>query len=70
MAPPFLISALGGEWSASRPGRFTPSKRAPRYTLDWRLGGLQSRSGRCGVKKNVLSLRVSNPGRKARSNTD
>jgi hypothetical protein len=26
----FLISALvGGEWSASRPGRFTPGKRAP-----------------------------------------
>jgi hypothetical protein len=26
-----LISALdGGEWSASRPGRFTPRERAPR----------------------------------------
>jgi hypothetical protein len=26
----FLISALvGGEWSASRPGRFTPGERAP-----------------------------------------
>jgi hypothetical protein len=25
IAPPFFISALvGGEWSASRPGRFTP----------------------------------------------
>jgi len=26
----FLTSALdGGEWSVSRPGRFTPRKRAP-----------------------------------------
>jgi hypothetical protein len=26
----FLTSALaGGEWSASRPGRFTPGERAP-----------------------------------------
>jgi hypothetical protein len=25
----FLPSALNGEWSASRPGRFTPEKRAP-----------------------------------------
>jgi hypothetical protein len=26
----FLTSALvGGEWSASRPGRFTPEERAP-----------------------------------------
>jgi hypothetical protein len=26
----FLASALvGGEWSASRPGRFTPGERAP-----------------------------------------
>jgi hypothetical protein len=26
----FLTSALvGGEWSASRPGRFTPAERAP-----------------------------------------
>jgi hypothetical protein len=30
MAPRILTSALdGGEWSASRPGRFTPRKRAP-----------------------------------------
>jgi hypothetical protein len=30
MAPPLLTSALDeGEWSASRPGRFTPGNRAP-----------------------------------------
>jgi hypothetical protein len=43
----FLTSALaGGEWSASRPGRFTPGGNNPRYPLDRRLGGPQSRSGR------------------------
>jgi hypothetical protein len=30
IAPPFFASALdGGEWSASRPCRFTPEERAP-----------------------------------------
>jgi hypothetical protein len=30
ITPPFLTSALdGGEWSASRPGRFTPGEIAP-----------------------------------------
>jgi hypothetical protein len=30
VAPPFLTSALvGGEWSASRPGRFASGERAP-----------------------------------------
>jgi hypothetical protein len=34
----FLTSVLvGGEWSASRPGRFTPGKRAP--GTHW-IGGL------------------------------
>jgi hypothetical protein len=41
IAPPILTSALdGGEWSTSRPGRYTPGNR--------RLGGPQNRSGRCG----------------------
>jgi hypothetical protein len=54
ITPPFLTSALeGGEWSASRPCRFTPEERAPRYPLDRRLAGLQSRSGRYGEEKNV-----------------
>jgi hypothetical protein len=43
---PFLTSALdGGEWSASRPGRALPPGKEPRYPLDRRLGGPQSRSG-------------------------
>jgi hypothetical protein len=34
----------GGEWSASRPGRFTPRERDPgTHLIDRRLGGPQSR---------------------------
>jgi hypothetical protein len=48
----FLTSALdGGEWSASRPGRCTPGKRAPRYPFDRKLGGPQNRAGRHGEEK-------------------
>jgi hypothetical protein len=48
----FLTSAIaGGEWSASRSDHFTPGERAPRYPLDRRLGGPQSRSGRRGEKE-------------------
>jgi hypothetical protein len=37
IAPRIVTSALdGGEWSASRPGRFTPRKRAP--GIHW-IGG-------------------------------
>jgi hypothetical protein len=47
-----LTSALdGGEWSASRPGRFTQGKR-PWYPLDRRLGGPQSRPESGGKEKN------------------
>jgi hypothetical protein len=44
----FLASALvRGDWSASRPGRFTSGEK-PRYPLDKRLGGPQNRSGQYG----------------------
>jgi hypothetical protein len=33
-----------------------PREKEPRYPLTRRLGGLQSRSGRCGVEKNLLLL--------------
>jgi hypothetical protein len=47
----FLNSALvGSEWSASRPCRFIPGE-SPRYPLDRRLSGPQSRSGRRGEEK-------------------
>jgi hypothetical protein len=46
-----LASALvGGEWSASRPDRFTRRKR-PWCPLKRRLGGSQSQSGRYGEEK-------------------
>jgi hypothetical protein len=50
----FLTLALGGgEWSASRPGRFTSGERAP--DTHWRrLDGPQSLSGRSGEEKNSL----------------
>jgi hypothetical protein len=48
-----LTSALdAGEWSASRPGRFTPQGKRPWNPLDRRLGRPQSRSGRGGEEKN------------------
>jgi hypothetical protein len=47
-----LISALDeGEWSASRPGRFTPGKE-PLVPLNRSLGRPQSRSGRGSEEKN------------------
>jgi hypothetical protein len=43
-----LASAVvGGEWSASCPGRFTPEQKTPRYPLA-RVG---PRAGLDGVKK-------------------
>jgi hypothetical protein len=30
----WIYALVGGEWSASRPGRFTPGERASRYPLD------------------------------------
>jgi hypothetical protein len=54
VVPPFLASSLdGSEWSASRPGRFTHWEKSPWYSLDRRLGGPQSQSGRCGEEKNL-----------------
>jgi hypothetical protein len=46
----FLTSALaGGEWSASRPGRFTPGERAPDTHY---IGGcMDSRAGLDVVEK-------------------
>jgi hypothetical protein len=48
-----LTSALdGGEWSASRPGRFTPQGKSSWYPLDRKLGGSQTPSGRGREEKN------------------
>jgi hypothetical protein len=52
-----LTSALGrSEWSASRPGRFTPGKEPP-YSLHRGLGGPQKLSERRG-EENILDPRV------------
>jgi hypothetical protein len=57
IAPRILTTAInGGEWSASRPCRFYPQGKSPRYPLDRRLGGPQSRSGRGGEEKNSQPL--------------
>jgi hypothetical protein len=46
----FLTSAVvGGEWSASHPGRFAPRER-PWYLLNRRLGGPQSWCGQNGER--------------------
>jgi hypothetical protein len=52
-----LTSALaGGQWSASRPGRFTPGERGP--STHWIGGWVDSRAG---LETNVMSwLNVSN----------
>jgi hypothetical protein len=61
----FLILALdGGEWSASRPGRFIPEKNH-RYQLGRRLGGPQSRFDHGGKEKNSQHL----PGIETRSSS-
>jgi hypothetical protein len=50
----FLTSALdGGDWSAPRPGRFTPKARV--LGTHW-VGGWVSRSGRGGEEKNSQPL--------------
>jgi hypothetical protein len=49
----FLTSALaGGEWSASRPGRFTPEERAP--GTHWIGGWAYPRAGLDDVKKRTF----------------
>jgi hypothetical protein len=46
----FLTSALaGGEWSASRPGRFTPGEKAP--GTHWIGGWVGPRAGLDDVEK-------------------
>jgi hypothetical protein len=53
----FLTSALdGGELLVSRPGCFTPWGKSLCFSLDRRLAGSQSRSGRGGEEKNSQPL--------------
>jgi hypothetical protein len=62
IAPLILILALdGGEWSASRPGRFTPRKRAP--GTHWIGGWVDPRAVLDAVVKRKIPTprRESNP---------
>jgi hypothetical protein len=67
----FLTSALaGGEWSASRPGLFTPGERVP--GTHWIGGWVDPRAGLDDVEK-ILDLtgnRTRAVQRVARRNTD
>jgi hypothetical protein len=55
IAPSVLISSLdGGEWSALRPGRFTPGERI--LVAITQEAVIQSRSERCGEEKNSFIL--------------
>jgi hypothetical protein len=59
---PWTSALDGGEWSASRSGRFTPRERAPgTYWIGGWVGGPQNRSGRGGEEKNSQPRRESNP---------
>jgi hypothetical protein len=56
----FLTSALiGAEQSASHPCHISPRGNSPRYPLDRRLGGTQSRS-RLRAEEKVLTIQDSN----------
>jgi hypothetical protein len=60
----FLASALvGGEWSASHPGRFTPGERAPR--TPWIEGWVDPRASMDDVEKRKFltqrGLELENP---------
>jgi hypothetical protein len=66
----FLTSALaGGEWSVSRPGRFTPGERAP--GTHWIGGWVGHRAGLDDVEKRKFltlpGLELRPPGLPARS---
>jgi hypothetical protein len=57
---PFLTLALdGGKWSASLPGRFTPSTY-------WTGGWVGARAGLYAMEKKSCPCRESNPSRSTR----
>jgi hypothetical protein len=56
----FTSALVGGKWSASRPGRFTP-ENLPRYRLDKGLAGPQIHSGQYEEMKIRVSIGTRNP---------
>jgi hypothetical protein len=60
IAPPFLTSALyGGEWSASRPYRFTSEETA--FATCWIEGWVGPRAGLDFMKKKLAPARNRTP---------
>jgi hypothetical protein len=57
----FTLALPGGEWLASRPGRFIPEEKEPQYPFDRRLGEPQSQSGGCGEEKILDPTRTGTP---------
>jgi hypothetical protein len=53
------LALVGGEWSASRPGRFTPGERAPgpQWTGGW-VDPRASEVDTCSVKKQDKQQKV------------
>jgi hypothetical protein len=68
IAPRILTSEVdGGEWSASRPGRFTRGKRDPgTYWIGGWVGPRTSVDTAVAKRKVACLCRESNPGRSAR----
>jgi hypothetical protein len=61
IAPPFLTSEPGGEWSASLPGCFTPGEIAP--GTHWIGGWVALRTGVDAMeKRKILPLPGIEPG--------
>jgi hypothetical protein len=60
---------MGVSGQRHAPAALYPRGKDPRYPLDRRLGGPQSRSGRRDRRKILCPCRGSNPDRPARSQT-
>jgi hypothetical protein len=61
---------MGGEWSASRPGRGLATGKGPPVPIAQEAGGPQNRPGQRGYRKNPFPLPViehRSAGRPARS---
>lgn len=55
--PVMNLGTMGGQWSVTTGTcSFMPAERAPRHSLNRRLGGSQIRCGRFGEKRNLPSL--------------
>ena len=61
MTYPLILNLNGGQWLPSHPDRVSPGKE-PRYPLNKRLAGFQSRFGRFGEAKKPLPLPDANRG--------